>query len=75
MGTLTVTIKADNAAFDSEPGVELARILRHLAQEIEFEGLFSPDDPDPVLRCPATTQYLFDVNGNTVGQARWKGGK
>ena len=64
MSTLTVTIKAGNAAFEPEPGVELARILRKLAQALEF-----------AMVVEGALLSLYDIDGITVGQARWKGGK
>lgn len=53
---LTVEIATDNAAFDPEPGYELARILRDLADNLEQGS--APD-----------TFVLRDVNGNKVGTA------
>lgn len=44
----------DNAAFEGNPGAEVARILRNAAHRLEARGL----EPDTTLR---------DVNGNTVG--------
>lgn len=57
MNHLTVSIASDNAAFDPDPGAELARILRNLADRIETgtPGRFT----------------LHDVNGNRVGNASW----
>jgi hypothetical protein len=54
--TLTVTIRADNAAFD-EPGPELARILREIADTVEH-------------RADIHGSHCYDVNGNHVGT--WK---
>lgn len=48
-----INIQMDNAAFADEPAVELARILRNLAQSVE----------DGRTECPA-----HDYNGNTVGR-------
>lgn len=59
---LTVTVGTDNAAFheddrDDQPGAalgaECARILRHVADEIESG---------------ATGGRILDVNGNAVGR-------
>lgn len=52
----TITVDMDNQAFEEDPGRELARILRYLADEAEA-GL----DPLPVS-IPAR-----DFNGNKVG--------
>ena len=52
--TLTITITMDNAAFDPEPGPEVARILRKLADQLE----------DNVEKVSA----LRDINGNKVGE-------
>lgn len=61
---ITITIALDNAAFNDEgrhePGPELARILRRLADDLE-------DDNDPAV--------LLDVNGNAVGRVEWTGGR
>lgn len=53
-------IKTGNAAFGDEPGTEIARILRGLADKIE--------DGHRMV-------YLTDYNGNTVGHAEYKGGE
>ena len=50
-----IKIETENAAFDPEPGRELARILRELADVIE---LYATD----------TQVTLRDLNGNKVGQ-------
>ena len=52
MGTLTVTITAENAAFDDR-GMELARCLRVVAKKIES------GTEDGVV---------MDSNGNKVGE-------
>jgi hypothetical protein len=51
---LTISIRADGAAFEPDPAQEVARILRVLADRIEREGV--PGD-----------RSLFDANGNKVG--------
>jgi hypothetical protein len=56
MATFTLKIKCDNAAFDPEPGIELARILRTIADRVESEGTTE-------LRGRA-----MDSNGNSVGE-------
>lgn len=48
-----LTIKTDNEAFSEDPGYEIARILKKIAQKLE-DG----DTNGPVM----------DVNGNKVGQ-------
>ena len=58
----TITIKCDNAAFDGEPGVEVARILREALPLIEHAG------------AEGRTLRLRDVNGNFVGQCEWERG-
>jgi len=53
-----VFIDTDNAAFDEQPGAELGRILRRLA--------------DQVCDIPRTAEGmigLLDINGNRVGGA------
>ena len=52
----TITITCDNAAFEDDPGAEVARILRELAKRCEYEGHAAP-------------AILRDTNGNKVGQA------
>lgn len=54
----TIKVKMDNAAFD-EPGAELARILRDIAERIESGEVMA--------------FTLFDVNGNAVGSFQVKG--
>lgn len=54
MGTFTLTIETDNAAFDDEPRYEVARILRDAADAYAYNG--------------ETAWPLRDVNGNRVGQ-------
>ena len=56
--TLTVTIHTDNAAFNDE-GVELARILRKLADGFHGKML-------------AGVTTLLDVNGNRCGLATYE---
>lgn len=54
---ITITIETDNAAFDESPEVEVARILRKLADRVTTSGL----DGDVILP-------LKDLNGNSVGE-------
>jgi hypothetical protein len=58
MATLKITIQRGNAAFDDGLGgsLELARILRDLAEHIEGRDLSG-----------GKAGNLFDVNGNRVG--------
>lgn len=50
---LTLKIKMDNAAFDNEPLMEAARIIRHAGTH---------------LQCGAILPFnLYDYNGNIVG--------
>jgi len=56
MATFRVEIDTGNAAFDDYPLIEVARILRALAADIEV------NDGVPF--------NLRDVNGNMVGSAR-----
>ena len=55
----TMTIDCDNSAFDDE-GHELARIIRELADSIEYPGNGMQESKDS----------LSDINGNKVG--RWE---
>ena len=59
----TIKIEMDNAAFE-EPGPELARILRDLANAVETSELADPYDRNVKLR---------DINGNTVGELKVTG--
>jgi len=52
MKKVTITIETRNAVFADEPGYEVARILRNLADELE-EG--------------HRPEIMRDINGNTVG--------
>lgn len=49
-------IETENAAFNDAPATELARILRKLADRIEYS-------PDPYIS-------LRDINGNKVGECQ-----
>ena len=51
-----IDITMDNDAFRPQPGREVARILRRLAEECEQDGMPIND-----------RSKLFDNNGNTVG--------
>lgn len=54
--TAKIEIQMDSAAFTHEPGEELARILRKLADNLDGADI-----------TPADSNKLRDVNGNTVG--------
>lgn len=54
-----LSIECDNAAFDDNIPAEIARILRELADKMEFR--------DNVPPWP-----LHDINGNRVGNATLK---
>lgn len=54
----TLTIRAANAAFEGDPGAEIARILQSVADSIYGDGL------------KRHTQSILDLNGNRVGG--WK---
>ena len=56
----TIRINCDNAAFAEDPTMEVARILRELADRLTHA---SPDDDYP----------LHDLNGNRVGSAEFRG--
>jgi hypothetical protein len=56
---LTITIDMDNAAFENEPGMEAARIIRGRLHNIET---IDANDIGTVFPC-------MDINGNRVGQA------
>lgn len=58
---ITITINTDNAAFQDDAGIEVARILRQLAGNLELwqgKNEFSLG--------------LRDINGNKVGSAEAK---
>jgi hypothetical protein len=61
----TIKIKMDNAAFDDDPSVEVARILRDLAKKIDGHPHFSPGFDCAIL----------DQNGNEVGYCQVKEGE
>lgn len=59
MSLVTMTLSTNNAAFDDDPAVEIARILRAVAQRLTMEGVDCIEDDGMALR---------DFNGNTVGR-------
>ena len=56
--TFTMTLECDNAAFDQDPQIEIARILAKLADQIHR----GPD----MIGAEAGGR-LLDINGNHVG--------
>lgn len=54
---VNITIETDNAAFEDYPSVEVASILRSLADRLDVSSL---DDMDG--------RSLMDSNGNRVGK-------
>lgn len=59
MNTIQITIKTDSSAFEPEPGPELARILRRVAEMAENYG-------------PPIGLYLYDINNIEVGKVSSK---
>ncbi len=55
----TIVLNMDNAAFEDAPGIELARILRKLADDVENNGPENAND------------RLHDINGNSIGEFRF----
>lgn len=51
-------------AMESAPALELARILRRLADNLESGARAIGED-----------SFLTDYNGNTVGKVSWRGGR
>ena len=54
-----LTIKLDNAAFESKAGAEVGRILEQLAGKLDGSDLSNHD-----------CWRLHDINGNAVGEAK-----
>jgi hypothetical protein len=52
MKSIKIYIETENAAFYPDPGREVARILRKMADEIEVGGVSTP----------------MDINGNKIGK-------
>ena len=63
MNRMKIVIDFDNAAFDDDPGTELARILEDLAKKAR-EDRIGPGavDDGPVIQ---------DKNGNTIGEVSY----
>lgn len=63
---ITITIDTGNAAFDDGAfGIEVARILRNMAEDIADET-----EPEGI-----NGKRLYDYNGNRVGAVTVKGGR
>jgi hypothetical protein len=58
MKKITIKIDTKNAAFEENPGVEVARILHELAIK------FSNRSPDCI------PEFVLDINGNKVGTVK-----
>ena len=58
---IEITIETDNDAFKTYPDLEVARILRSLANDFERGDLFVNDG---IIRW---ARSIHDVNGNKVG--------
>lgn len=57
---IKIEICTDNAAFENEPSIETARILRKLADKLENFGVYRLKEDGDEIR-------LIDINGNMVG--------
>ena len=57
LSTVTIQINTDNAAFEDNP-TELSDILESIATRYRESGYFA--------------DYVYDSNGNKVGQINWK---
>ena len=57
MRTYRIAIRMDTNAFTEDEGEEVARILHHLAEDCEDEGI-------------ATDAMLHDANGKLIGTAK-----
>lgn len=67
MGQIQITINTDNAAFHDDegelaPALEVARILKDLASELEVKAGWGVEWH--------VEQPLMDANGNRVGEVR-----
>lgn len=58
MAQFIIAIDTGNAVFDGVPGLEVARLLRALANTLEL---------DFYEELPQMTQTIRDINGNSVG--------
>ena len=59
---IVIKIDIGNAAFDADPGAEVARILKKLASDIESSTAVALVGLEEIDGKP-----LFDVNGNRTG--------
>jgi hypothetical protein len=59
MDKIIIKLELKGSAFDEYPGMEVARILRELADRIEG-----------MTQAPDGLMMLHDINGNAVGQAQ-----
>lgn len=59
MANFSLEIEMGNAAFSDDPGAEVARILRDIADKVTRGAGFAVGD--------ATGTPIHDVNGNRVG--------
>lgn len=59
--TLKIVINSDNSAFEPDCGMEVARILRELAQQAEDAG--------NSMITNGFRSAIMDINGNKVGFA------
>ena len=57
---ITLTIDTDNSAFEADPFMEVARILKDASRKVGVWDIPSWRNPIP----------LYDINGNQVGQIR-----
>lgn len=57
--TVTVKIHTDNATFEHDPSMEVARILAAAARKVEVQDIPRPGARNAIL--------LHDINGNQVG--------
>jgi predicted transcriptional regulator len=62
MAKFKLEFTCDTAAFDDDPGIEIARILREVATWIDQRGI-------------ADAAIVRDINGNTVGKIQLQKGK
>lgn len=56
MSTFTLTFNTDGAAFEEDPTIEIARLLREAAQRV-----------DGAFFAHGNVMRLKDINGNRVG--------
>lgn len=61
MKRFTLTIDLENDAFQESPGIEVARILRRVADKVEDGGTTGQ-------RKSQAQENIRDINGNKCGQ-------